>query len=113
MTDRELLEAAAKAAGLDTIFRMYGWCGITGGAFLDRNDPPTVWNPLSEDGDALRLAVMLRLSIMHDTSCVQVSAGEEGAEFCSAFAMEPRGADPLAATRRAIVRAAAAIGSGR
>jgi hypothetical protein len=51
------------------------------------------WNPLTDDGDALRLAVKLDLSI--DDACVIYSDGASD--------------DRYAATRRAIVRAAASI----
>jgi hypothetical protein len=58
-TDRELLELAAKAAGINA-----KWYDVTGclmrtaaGSGLTR------WEPLSNDGDALRLAVKLRLTI--------------------------------------------------
>jgi hypothetical protein len=104
MTDRELLEAAAKAADLDTLFEMYGWNEIGDGAFMDANEPPTLWNPLTDDGDALRLAVRLRLEVdaEHDPVCVGHCGKNIGVR-------EPCGDDPYAATRRAIVRAAAAM----
>ena len=101
-TDRELLEMAAKAAGL----HVKGWVGdrmvffnpITGSA-------EEHWNPLTDDGDALRLAVKLNINITH--SAFGVDATMTG----SAISFEGWGADRLSATRRAIVRAAAAIGS--
>ena len=99
MTDRELLEAAAKAAGM-TEFR-YIERGFAGGAPL----PQELWNPLHNDGDALRLAVTLGMSMSlyrkpNETWCsIGINAG------CS----EMHDADPYAATRRAIVRAAAAM----
>jgi hypothetical protein len=104
MTDRELLEAAAKAADLDTLFEMYGWNEIGDGAFMDAHEPPTLWNPLADDGDALRLAVKLRMDIVHfsDHVCADVMDYDE----CH----ESNGDDLYAATRRAIVRAAAEIG---
>ena len=54
MTDRELLELAAKAAGVrleewNPTYRAY-WVGDW-------------WNPLDDDGDALRLAVKLGIVI--------------------------------------------------
>jgi len=100
MTDRELLEAAAKAAGLvlDNL-----------GDRVVRREPdgqPVYWNPLTDDGDALRLAVKLRLdlSIWPDKACVQSVGG--------VLLDQPifENGDPYAATRRAIVRAAAEIG---
>ena len=61
MTDRELLELAAKAAGYDVVF-------VHDNKIPMRRDVPNrkgmkVWNPLEDDGDALRLAVMLNLLI--------------------------------------------------
>lgn len=88
MTDRELLEAAAKAAG-------YWSHEFNCAASL----PTPGWNPLTDDGDALRLAVRLHM---------RVSGGGVdwvGKEWIDAF--EEDEADEMAATRRAIVRAAA------
>jgi hypothetical protein len=100
MTDRELLELAAKAAGL-TLDNL--------GDRVVRREPdgqPVYWNPLTDDGDALRLAVKLRIDLLHafDTRTAM-------AENTSGYAAE--GQDPYAATRRAIVRAAAEIGGER
>lgn len=75
MNDRQLLAQAANAAGIPAYDIIYG-----------KNQ----WNPLVNDGDALRLAVQLgifvRLHHINETD------------------------DPYAATRRAIVEAAAQIG---
>lgn len=105
MTDDELLEAAAKAAGYDV--KVGRWAVLVRGT----DGPPSrpTWNPLEDDGDALRLAVKLKLSIMFGSAgLVQVSA-DDGGEDCTAFAMEPTIDDPAAATRRAIVMAAASL----
>lgn len=93
MTDRELLELAAKAAGIDvhTIEDADGvlhWDG---------------WNPLTDDGDALRLAVKLRLSHLWQHDWLMLYSGDVSVR-------ERDLSDPLAATRRAIVRAAAELG---
>lgn len=72
------------------------------GVFLDRNDPPAVWNPLADDGDALRLAVKLNMHITNSPIDAWVSTPQ-------VLAIEPLGGDKLAATRRAITRAAAEI----
>ena len=100
-SDRELLEMAAKAAGITSVG--YGRNGIATG----RNGSCLVgyWNPLTDDGDALRLAVKLNINITH--SAFGVDATKTGSEI----SFEGWGADRLSATRRAIVRAAAAIGS--
>lgn len=101
MIDRELLELAAKAAGVD-FYTPEGmdtpWCGR---GFYLRGC--VVWNPLTDDGDALRLAIDLELD---------VSLGKSGAvvEFGRLQIEELDASDPYAAVRLAIVRAAAAIG---
>ncbi len=101
---RELLEMAAKAAGSGVVATpsgaWYEW--YNEGA----NGRP--WNPLTDDGDALRLAVKLKfsLSIEGNVSLVHNGDGifeEQAKDF---------GDDSYAATRRAIVRAAAALGGG-
>lgn len=104
MTDRELLEAAAKAAGLIHL----GHCANGLKAAVPHLECGyDYWDPLTDDGDAMRLAVSLGLSIMFDRNSVQVSASGDG-EYCAAFAMEPIDSSE-GATRRAIVRAAAAL----
>lgn len=97
-TDRELLELAAKAVGLDATWRPNVAEGGEWLAVVDGNNW-TEWNPLTDDGDALRLAVKLRLDIEH------------GNEALSVFGCKVAyGDDPFAATRRAIVLCAAQIG---
>ena len=103
MSDRELLELAAKAAWYDVVY------DSTYLTFFRQNVPGRpIWNPLNDDGDALRLAVKLKLSVnieerdQHEWSHI-VWVG-------SVF--EPLQSDPYAATRRAIVKAAAEIGRG-
>lgn len=96
MSDRELLELAAKAAGIEGELTEYGvW---------PKGDSP-VWNPLRYDGDALRLAVKLRLSVEQWKTNEAVCYNKSGDGV-----YEDYGKDALAATRRAIVRAAAEIG---
>jgi hypothetical protein len=101
MTDKKLLELAAKAAGI-TWIRDY------------KDGPMKVmmtftreWNPLTDDGDALRLAVRLKLTISIRDDDVRVY---ECAENFRRKRREFNENDPYAATRRAIVRAAAEIG---
>ncbi len=102
MTDRELLELAAKATGLDYSSqdgRVSDWRP-------GRENVLVLWNPLTDDGDALRLAVKLGFCISPPDpylNKVYVSAYGTGA-------VEDCGDDPYAATRRAIVRAAAELG---
>ena len=100
MTDRELLELAAKAAGY-TLDRhtQKPWAYCLGGV---------EWNPLTDDGDALRLAVALRMLV--DDIRVGYMAGNIVAALSEVACYESRNPDPYAATRRAIVRAAAETG---
>jgi hypothetical protein len=117
-TDRELLELAAKAAGI----RFDGFDEDRGVDIwwlpdLSRYDK---WNPLDDDGDALRLAVKLRLSTkdfrpvdapdLKVPGMIEVWDGDEDTENPVETYWYQIGDDRLAATRRAIVRAAAEIG---
>lgn len=67
MTDRELLELAAKAAGYaDTKWQdMRGWgeirYGLSEALYIQERD--SYWNPLVRDGDALRLAAKLQIDL--------------------------------------------------
>ena len=108
-SDRELLELAAKAAG-------YSLCWTHGGdlCWLNRawdvqanNDEP--WNPFTDDGDALRLAGKLCMTICTDGDLF-VSAGFLFTHGPLVTQRIEDAGDKEAATRRAIVRAAAAIG---
>jgi hypothetical protein len=109
-TDRELLELAAKAAGVTGVLveRMAadGYpCDFVGIGRSAATIAP-LWNPRTNDGDAFRLAVKLNMTIgvEHEAQAVWF-AGDELKELS-----EPLGDDPCAAMRRAIVRAAAEIG---
>lgn len=96
MADRELLELAAKAVGYER-----NSAGPIG---------PCEWNPLEDDGDALRLAVRLHIKVLiGDAWSVDHSTGEHRTLFRVSPDEEPC---QYAATRLAIVRAAAAIGEG-
>lgn len=101
MADRDLLELAAKAAGHRTI------SDIDGNLYLRMQDMPQhPWNPLDDDGDALRLAATLRLWVHIDE--YGGSARRPGDAWLGCEAHKYGGIE--AATRRAIVRVAAAIG---
>jgi hypothetical protein len=116
MNDRELLELAAKAAGMDKEFFATEEDGSissheTLGLYLAWGKG--FWNPLTDDGDALRLAVQLGLDVCIDTPqepephTQAIGFADSGPDTIDAI--EYHG-DPYAATRRAIVRAAAEIG---
>ena len=109
LSDPELLKLAARAAGID----WFDEPALQAGKGLHMKSGP-FWNPLTDDGDALRLAVKLRIDLEwredgrisayrhahadgHCFTAIEFTAIESGRE------------DSAAATRRAIVRAAAAI----
>lgn len=106
--DRELLELAAKAAGiaLGDFEPEAEYSGIPCGAF--ELDEETLWNPLAADGDALCLAIKLKLDVIHDEESEQVDVWP--ANPSTRVKTEKYGDDEFAATRRAIVCAAAEIG---
>lgn len=109
MTDKELLEAAAEAAGVKALRCPNGVLRDCTGLDPAMNifSAPE-WNPLTDDGDALRLAVKLEL---------QVTVGVIGCRVnnwnSSVRCVEENRTDLCAATRRAIVRAAAEVGRGQ
>ena len=102
MTDREMLELAARAASIKgEVINAEGlgaWIPMPGAS-------SAVWNPLDDDGDALRLAVKLNIPVSPESAngTTWICRG-------SIQISESHGSDPYAATRRAIVRAAAEIG---
>jgi len=105
MNDKELLELAAKASDYGLTYKRqisnetHEWVSDDG-LFWQ-------WNPLIDDGQALRLAVKCRIDVevFNDTTLSWVMIG------CGYFEIEEKhNDDQYAATRRAIVRAAAEIG---
>ena len=101
MNDKELLEMAAKAAGQERSAAGDLWSDARG----------QLWSPLTDDGDALRLAVKLNMTISTGPIHVNVSTIEgalRGHFFHESRILQHQDGD--AATRRAIVRAAAEIG---
>ena len=113
MTDRELLELAAKAAGIEgryaSLDEFPDWMTVHDGEGVYYTSSQA-WNPLIDDGDALRLLVKLSMGVSvfeHHISATD-DKGNETYQRIQIF----DGNDPYAATRRAIVRAAAEIGRG-
>jgi hypothetical protein len=120
MNARELLELAARAAELKIGFRTrinsrigkFGLIEYTNceGYWVDGKQ----WNPLFDDGDAFRLAVKLRLSV--DTDWYNSDAcwytEKTIVTGLKIVEEEPHLDDPYAATRLAIVKAAAELGRG-
>ena len=110
-SEKELLELAAKAAGYDANLEFN--CDYS--LWNDCKCIQSTWNPLTDDGDALRLAVKLKLNIQLEYSPTYHYAHSDEYECLEDMnGCCTKGADcnddPYAATRRAIVRAAAEIG---
>ena len=101
MTDRELLEAAAQAAGI--VFTVVDEYGVWFDAPDKELGRGVFFNPLTDDGDALRLAVKCQIDVVQFFSFVRADSPE--GDSCH----QDHGSDPYAATRRAIVRAASAL----
>lgn len=100
MNDRELLELAAKAAGLN-----YTWCEFWETMARPLKDGSGwnhrfVWNPMRDDAAAFRLAVQLGLQVL--PGCARDPDGN--------LSLSDANEDVYAATRDAIVMAAAEIG---
>ena len=98
MTDRELLELAAKAAGIDGTFRETPDKSESG---IGIHYGFKWWNPLTDGGDALWLAVKLGIDISRAQDDLHTEIGNADYHI-----------DRYTSTRRAIVRAAAEIGKG-
>ena len=98
MKDRKLLELAAKAAGIGLI----AWTKFFDEWKFACNPCGEPWNPLIDDADAFRLAVKLNLLIDCASHCARPIP--DGIPW-----QDGNDLDPYAATRRAIVRAAAEV----
>ena len=110
--DKELLELAAKAAGLTNLVYCPAWKSMAEYDVVGEYYKwETYWNPHKDVSKALLLAVSLGLNIEHEITpagakVVMVSCEEK----FSGWFEEETTQDPLAAICRAIVRAAAEIG---
>ena len=134
MTDRELLELAAKAAGWTGWQSKHGYWNLTSPEGEDSThchhwnaycpdtgeklrEPTfadaiaqTNWNPLTDDGDALRLAVKLEIAV--NPYAGKTVVANEDIKWLGHEKWDCHDDNACAATRRAIVRAAAEIGKG-
>ena len=141
MTDKELLELAAKAAGITGWQSKHGYwnmkdidgLGVVCCSSWTKFSPDTgeklnpmfadaieelSWDPLTDDGDALRMAVKLGMLVSFEPPtesgavCRVVTDWDAETGYPKVSATEQHNSDPYAATRRAIVRAAAEIWKG-
>ncbi len=100
MTDRKMLELAAKAIGIKITWHgdVDPWC-------FAEVLPGIKWNPLDDDGDNRRLQVDLKIELI-------ITDQSANACFDGVFYSEPLGHSARKAARRAVLRAAAEIGKG-
>jgi hypothetical protein len=111
VTNKELLELAAKAARIEGEYVSWCYNGFREGIRKPKDKHRRPWNPLTEDDDALRLSVKLNMDVVFDFDRVMVVFGNgDGTCITEYFYELPNPTDRYAATRRAIVRAAAEIG---
>ncbi|HET8695765.1 MAG TPA: hypothetical protein VFM33_13920 [Aquabacterium sp.] len=128
MSDRELLEKAARAYWGDEVddVMSFHWdeeeqaiCYIhADNQDHNGNDTELLWIPLDDLGDAMRIAVKLGISVepypyyshpKHSVVCKQRRRSDQLREHNPTEVIELYGDDPGAATCMAIVRATAAI----
>ncbi|MFX3545043.1 hypothetical protein [Ralstonia mannitolilytica] len=108
MSDRDLVDLAAKAASVTGRWDKRGF-----NVSHPLEDMQTYWEPLENDGDALRLAVKLNLEVLIGQGPAgDITRVRAPDELDLEGPSERHGSDACAATRRAIVRAAAEIGKG-
>lgn len=118
MDDRDLLELAARAAGIrydKEASKPHPTSGAFFGLWLQIDGEPYEgqrrrWNPLTDDADAFRLAVKLAIDIEWRPDGRVAAYRHANANGYCFTAFESSREDRSAATRRAIVRAAAEIG---
>jgi hypothetical protein len=108
MSNQSLLELAAKAAGVKGVWQER-WDDLTDstsfGIAPNGSCGRDWWNPLKDDGEALRLAIKLGICIVFIEDSDSVAAEHSAHGVMIVEAMDDYG------TRHAIVRAAAEIGS--
>ena len=113
MTDKELLELAAKAADVKydaEASKPHPKSGAFWGLWLVIDGEPSeyqrrYWNPLKSGDDALALAAKFRMNVNIETESVDIYVdGKLTREWLQ------KNADVINSTRRAITRAAAEIG---
>ena len=110
MNDRELLENAAKAAGYTIVEYQGNGCALVyDNASEYPMDSKFEWMPKHSDGDAFRLKVKLDMNVFQAAKSAYALPSDDGT-YEKQVRYTDTNNDPYAATRLAIVRAAAEIG---
>lgn len=112
-TDKELLELAAKAYGIVISNARYGEKletlatarFIGDQIYFFSKTGNVLWNPLTDDGDALRLAVMLEIELKFNDAGVAARA-----KYFDVWQGSMRTDDKNRAVRYVITKAAAEVG---
>lgn len=106
MNERELLELAAKAMGIDLI-----WSSEPGWAPKLKTNRMQSWNPHDDDGDCARMEAALGIGLEWYSDSVVVSKRERHkTPSVRAASYAAHGGDRNAARRDASLQLAAAIG---
>lgn len=103
--DEKLLMLAAKAEGREPPIDANGVFS----AWIGSSENGHWWNPLEDDGDALRLAASLKMDVLQDAESISVKRYVGPYVDHQYLAYECIDGGRLKTTRRAIVIAAAAI----
>lgn len=120
MTDRELLKLAARAAEYELIEWTDAWQSDPGNSQIAKqgfvmlvDEHRVLWNPLVDDGDALRLAVKLRIHIDCAFLCAMPRDlfGKNPDDWTDGSDLDTD--DEYESMRRAIVRTVAKIGKSK
>lgn len=106
-TDRELLQAAAKAAGRTKARYVEVWNAMADPT-EDGFDYLTYWNPLTSGNDTFRLMIDLGIGVMVDMQAKTATAYAPGNQ--DGFVESSLDEDYNHAAKRAVTRAAAWLG---
>lgn len=109
MNDRELLEMSAKACGIE----ISTWSNCQVGGFQTQDGARgKFWNPLDDDGEAMRIAVKLHMSVYMFVGGCEVGYDDMngGQGYLTQDDGQSGDMSDYEVVRRAIVRAAAEMG---
>jgi len=107
VTDNELLELAAKAAGITK----WQWTHVDAGINVGSDATPAIWNPRTDYGQALLLLVKLRGNLYVSDYSAHVEIPSDGEErFVNVTERITMGYSIEEATLAAIFKAAVEVG---